>query len=268
MSPVFPGMDPYLEGSDAWQAFHGRFVTYIADDLQARLPDPYVATIEVREYVEWMGELNAELKPHVPSLTRPSAMIEAREMSAVSDGDGYWVPGTSVERREAAVAIRTREQNEVVTWIELLSPSNKRPGAGRVRYQRKQLEVLAAEWNLVELDLLRGGSHTVAVDAAWLRPDQPRDCIACKHLSTRPGWFWVRQWSLRDPLPMIEIPLAAGESALPLELGELFMRAYEDGGFRKLLPYEREPEPPLSSAEAEWAADLLSAADLKGKAGA
>ena len=45
--------------------------------------------------------------------------------------------------------------------IELLSPENKH-GKGQEEYQRKQQAVLQSQAHLLEIDLLRGGEHTVA----------------------------------------------------------------------------------------------------------
>lgn len=266
MPSPFPGMDPYLEASDFWQGFQQRVAIYIADDLQPRLPDEYVTTIEVREYYEWTSTAHRDVgRSLVENTPVRSAAVDPSnpEEALVPGASGYWVPGDGTERRERSLAIRTGKDLQLVTWIELLSPANKRPGVGRRQYQEKQVEVLAAGLNLVELDLLRGGAHTVAVDAAWLRADQPRDYIACKHLSTRAGWFWVRQWSVRDPLPVIEIPLAAGEAAVPLDLGELFTRAHENGRFDRLIRYDADPEPPLSTEDAVWADGLLRVAGLR-----
>ena len=70
------------------------------------------------------------------------------------------------ERREIFVEIRTKapdDQERVVTTIEVLSLANKTPGEkGRDLYLRKQREVLDGDIHLVEIDLLRGGTHTTA----------------------------------------------------------------------------------------------------------
>ena len=52
--------------------------------------------------------------------------------------------------------VRDREGREVVTVIELLSPSNKRAGDDRESYLAKRRELLRSPAHLVEIDLLRG----------------------------------------------------------------------------------------------------------------
>ncbi len=46
-------------------------------------------------------------------------------------------------------------ERELVTIVEVLSPTNKRPGEGRRRYIRKRETIVAGLVNLVEIDLLR-----------------------------------------------------------------------------------------------------------------
>ena len=52
MPSPFPGMDPYLEHPDIFPDFHDRFVTYVSDALQPRLPEPYYAALGRRAWIE------------------------------------------------------------------------------------------------------------------------------------------------------------------------------------------------------------------------
>ena len=54
--------------------------------------------------------------------------------------------------------VRDRQGRELVTVIELLSPSNKRAGDDREQYLAKRRELLWSPAHLVEIDLLRGWS--------------------------------------------------------------------------------------------------------------
>lgn len=52
--------------------------------------------------------------------------------------------------------------SKVVTVIEVLSPGNKAGGGlGRKVYMEKQRELIYSDTNLLEIDLLRSGAHTV-----------------------------------------------------------------------------------------------------------
>jgi hypothetical protein len=256
-------MDPYLEGSPYWQGFHNRLMTYACDDLQPSLPENYVATLEVRIFVEREppGERIVERIPDVELVrTAPRRATVAN----AEPGDaapplmrGYWVEDPLVERREAYVNIRMLPGQELVTSIELLSPTNKRPGEGRSAYQAKQAEVIAAGAHLVEIDLLRGGTHSLAVNATSLSALRPYDYLACIYRSHRPGGYQVIPWTLRDPLPAVPVPLAVEDRELEIDLQALFTQTYNNGAFQRLLEYVRASDPPLSVENAAWAAELL-----------
>ncbi|MEI7773106.1 MAG: DUF4058 family protein, partial [Chloroflexales bacterium] len=60
------------------------------------------------------------------------------------------------EIRETYLEVRSAT-GEVITLLEIRSPTNKRPGEGRGLYLRKRRSVLASFTHLVEIDLLRAG---------------------------------------------------------------------------------------------------------------
>lgn len=62
-----------------------------------------------------------------------------------------------IEFREGYLEIREIATKQVVTVIEILSPTNKRFGKRRVAYEEKRREVLGSRTHLVEIDLLRSG---------------------------------------------------------------------------------------------------------------
>src|SRR5208337_4659432 len=66
-------------------------------------------------------------------------------------------PKQDVER-VPFLEIRDRVGRELITVVELLSPSNKRPGDDREQYLTKRRELLRSRAHLVEIDLLRGGA--------------------------------------------------------------------------------------------------------------
>ena len=59
--------------------------------------------------------------------------------------------------RAPFLKISDRQNRELITAIELLSPSDKRPGSGRDKYLAKRPELLAVPTHLGEIELLRGG---------------------------------------------------------------------------------------------------------------
>ena len=66
------------------------------------------------------------------------------------------LPDNDVEG-ESFLEIRDRQGRQLVTVVELLSPTNKRAGSHRSQYLLNRLNLLNSSVHLVEIDLLRGG---------------------------------------------------------------------------------------------------------------
>src|SRR5207244_2891247 len=66
------------------------------------------------------------------------------------------LPSVDFERI-SFVEVRDRAHRHLITVIEFLSPSNKKPGPYREQYLAKRAQVLASPVHFVEIDLLRGG---------------------------------------------------------------------------------------------------------------
>ena len=104
-------------------------------------------------------------------------------------------------QRVPFLEIRDRVGRELITVVELLSPSNKRPGDDREQYLTNRREVLRSRAHLVEIDLLRGGAAMPVKN----RPDCDYS-ILISRVQDRPyADFWPI--GLRDRLPLIPIPL-------------------------------------------------------------
>jgi hypothetical protein len=156
-----------------------------------------------------------------------------------------------VEERETFLTVCDRASRQVITVIELLSPTNKRPGPNRRRYITKRADLLHSPAHLVEIDLLRGGPPMPAED----RPECVYSVLICR-ADARPGaGFWPI--ALREPLPTVPIPLRAGEPDAHLDLRATLDRVYDEAGYRYFL-YEHPPDPPLTGGDGEWA-ELLAA---------
>jgi len=149
-----------------------------------------------------------------------------------------------VERRETYLSIRDRETMQVVTVIELLSPSNKRQnGDGRREYLTKREEILASSSHLVELDLLRGGVRLPVVGSL-----PPGDYYAIVSRANRRPRCEVYVWTLRDPLPAIRIPLKPCDPDAIVPLQEVFETVCQHARYGLSINYAAELEPPLSDA--------------------
>lgn len=280
MPSPFPGMDPYLERPSRWTGFHVRLITYLGEDLQPRLRPRYVAVVEERVYLEPTGrdrrldvfvvgrdqlfDFPPRERQGLRSLPREGGNVAIAEPDlALAKPEWIAVPEAQ-EVAEPYIAIYDTAGWEVVTIIEVLSPSNKIPGPGRSEYLAKQREVLRSKTNLVEIDLLRGGSHVAAVPAWEVARRGPADYLICTRRTARPGGYEVLRLTVRQPLPRLSIPLRTGEPDVPMDLPAAFTRAYDTGAYDLIIDYTQEPEPPLSPADAAWADALLREKGLRG----
>jgi hypothetical protein len=251
MPSPFPGMNPYLEQNDTWEDFHQRFLTHAADFLSGQVGPSYLVKIEVRLYLHELSAAERRYfgRADVGVTDRHAAPRTPGTTSLVAAPVHLSLPAVDIERH-SSVEIYDRRQRRVVTVIELLSPTNKTPGPDRNYYLAKRAQTLARRAHLVEIDLLRGGQ----------RPEPP-ELPACDHytlvsrVEDRP---LLGMWpiSLRDRLPIIPIPLSVPDPDVPLDLKALLDRVYDAADYGKYI-YAETPQPPLSPADAAWAAQFV-----------
>jgi hypothetical protein len=157
-----------------------------------------------------------------------------------------------IEVRETWIEIYHLPEMELVTAIEILSPSNK-GGSGRSDYLAKRNALIDQPVNLVEIDLLFNGSRM-----PMSGPLPPGDSVAIVARSERRPYADVYTWPLRQPLPVLPIPLRAPDPDVQLNLAEAFQMTYDRGGYSRVMRYGR-PLPaslPLSPEDRAWAETL------------
>lgn len=160
------------------------------------------------------------------------------------------------ETHRSVRIIDPSDGNRIITAIEILSPTNKRDAVGRRKYRRQQRELLDAAANLVEIDLLRAGGYVLAAPSNQLPESHLEPYRACVVRATRPSVAEVYRFPLRERLPAIRIPLRLTDPDVYLDLQSLLDQAYEDGDYATI-NYRRDPDPPLTGEDAEWADRLL-----------
>ena len=269
MPSPFPGMDPYLEHPAIFPGLHDSFVTYIREALQPKLPEPYYAEISDRLWVEvsdrsiepdvnvleWKGQPEPEHGGDDAAAGGAAVATQARTTPVV-----VTVPHDEFREPYVDIMARIEGHERVVTTIEVLSLTNKTPGRhGRELYLQKQREVLESDVSLVEIDLLRGGEHTTAVPLGRARRKTGAfDYHVCVHWFDRLEIFYVYPFTVRDVLPEIIVPLLPQDGAVLLDVQEVFQRCYDTGPYRRRVRYgEAETVPPLTEADAQWAAGLV-----------
>jgi hypothetical protein len=149
------------------------------------------------------------------------------------------------------LTIRARDGNDLITVIELLSPTNKYAGPDREQYLGKRKELLRSRAHFVEIDLLRGGPR--------MPPAELPTCdyyAIVSRVEERPR-AGVWPWRVRDPMPPLPIPLRAPDPDARLDLKTVLDQVY-DGGRYANYAYAGPPEPRLApDDDAAWAAGFL-----------
>jgi hypothetical protein len=69
--------------------------------------------------------------------------------------------------------------------------------------------------------------------------------------------------SLKEPLPVVPIPLLPGDADVALDWQQVFTTTYELLGYDLALDYTQPPEIPLPKAEVAWAEALLRRARFR-----
>jgi len=261
----FPGMDPYLE--PYWPGVHTSLAVAIANDLGPRLPDDLRADVDQRfEYGEvGIGPLSRPIEPDAYVSARPHARPTAEAAAgatAVLDETGAEpasvpriVPLDARPVRVRFVRIYTVGDRRLVTAIELLSPSNKRPGRDRDAYLRKRDEYLDGGASVVEIDLHRRGRPTWDVlDAADDADASAATGRAIYRVAVIRGWdaehLEVYSARLQDRLPAVRVPLRQGEPDVVLRLQPLLDALYAVRRYD--IDYGQPCRPPLTGDDLAW----------------
>ena len=257
----FPGMNPYLE--KYWSDVHTKLVAYIGDVIVNGLPSDLNARTEERVLVDDSDFPHSYRADVAVSETWKQGIAPA--WSPEDQGKAATVAEPEYVHLEVLnerwIEIRTAH-GKLVTAIEVLSLASKR-GDAHKRYRDKQCDYLDANVNLVEIDLLRAGEHTVRVPRASIpAPTGMTQYVICIHRASKPSKLEVYRWRLQQRIPAVRIPLRETDKDVVLDLQPLVDRAYELGRYWQE-NYAEELVPPLLADEAKWLDEKLKSAGLR-----
>ena len=211
--------------------------------MGAQVKPSYFVKIEEHLYVR--GRSAEEKSEPV----RPDVCVNGKVPISVG------MPVVEVEERVRYLTI-CDQAKAIVTRIELLCPIQKEPKSHRAEYRADVQGLLTkTRTNFVEIDLLRAFPKM-----PWTRlPPCDYYAIVSRYADRAGTEPQAAVWpvGIRDPLPTIPIPLCEGEPEVLLDLQATLHRIYDVGSY-ELFIYSTAPEPPLSAADAVWAAQILS----------
>jgi len=246
-------MDPYLE-DEPWSNFHGWFAPEIAGQLNSVLPEEYAALINKR--VVMVDEVDFERKekagyPDVEVVRELSASYRSRGGSAVADPPVTMPTSAPFRMSHLWVEVIRASNRAVITSIEILSPWNK-VSRDRSDCLRKRDRILVSATHLLEIDLLRRGQRVPVEGQLPLAPY----FVFLSRAGNRPLMgIWPIQ--VRDPLPVVPVPLERQLPDVPLDLHAAVSEVYRKSRYDFLIDYSLPPPPgPLTEAESTYVADV------------
>jgi Protein of unknown function (DUF4058) len=253
MSSPFPGVDPYLEGQQFWEDFHPSFLTYLRDLLNDVLPGRYVAQLGERfRLVELSAGKSRSVRSDV-AVVEPAGRGARTAVQALRGGGSTTLepvtiplPSIETEIQEVWIEVRRRGRRTPVTVIELLSPTNK-TGDGFFEYKLKRQALIRQRVHLIEIDLLLSGRRLPMGRAL-----PPGDYYAFVSRAPKRPNSEVYVWTVRDPLPMIPVPLSKPDPDVMADLGSVFNTAYERGRYARLIDYTVTPAALRNNASRSW----------------
>lgn len=273
MPSPFPGMDPFLESPAHWPDLHDRLSARISAILNESLPEPYYAQLANREQVGIFTEdkvrriipdVAIARSPHAPQfeVRESSTAVLDRPRTELSEFEIYEV----IVDRETINYVEVRDAkrgHEIVTVIEIISPSTKRFGRDLDDYLKMRGELLESTTSLIEIDLLREGRRLWA--GTSLEPQFQRKLVATDSVAVvNRGWdrprditYRIFRAPLQTALPVIPVPLRQGEAEIPLDLQFAFNRAYREGPYSRSIDYSQLEDANLPEELLGWASALV-----------
>lgn len=251
MPSPFPGMNPFLEQNYDWLDFHNEFISKTRESLRRLVGKGYFIKVEHRLILR---ERSAKERRYIGrgdvAIGKSRRPGKVAEHTTLSSPVRLQLPAVLKERHRF-LEIRDIRDRQLVTVIELLSPSNKTPGDDYDDYLAKRREMLASAAHFVEIDLLRGGTRPSP-------PELPKSdyYVLVSRRQDRPN---VDAWpfGLRDPLPIVPIPLSEPDPDVHLDLKMVLDNVYDAAGFGDHI-YEERPKPALSPKDLRWAQAIVS----------
>jgi hypothetical protein len=253
----FAGMDPYLEGS-LWTTFHFAFGAEIVRQLAPRLRPRYLV-LPVERFVTETADDIAITTSIYPDVGIAKGTRESPAAYTAFTNDAPLLLATIIPEAVPHVSIEIRDvaNRQLVTAIEILSPTNKR-GEGRTEYLSKRRRLLLSTAHLLEIDLLRQGrrvpmQHTLP-DAQYF--------ILLSRTENRPiSSVWPVL--LNQPLPKVPIPLLPADADVPLDLQQTFASVYDLLGYDLAIDYTQPPDVPFEGEAAAVAETFLRSAGFR-----
>jgi hypothetical protein len=142
------------------------------------------------------------------------------------------------EQCEEYLEIVCRSDEQLVTLLDVVSPSNKTSVAGREEALRTRRQAQEVGANVVELDLVLQGRPLLEYSRdglpAW-------DYAVTVMRASHPERYEIYTSTLQKRLPRFRVPLAGTDPDRVLDLQAAFGRCYERANFCARISYQEPP---------------------------
>jgi Protein of unknown function (DUF4058) len=247
----FPGMDPYLEYPTLWPGVHNGLIAALQLSLAPQLRPRYYVALEERVYVTEPDQRTFVGRPDLAVIGHPEAESVLQPTASESSVLTVRVPLPD-EVHETYLEVRETGTDYVITVLEILSPTNKRPGRGRRIYEDKRMDVLATRTHLVEVDLIRAGEPMLIMGNG-----SGSDYRILVSRGDRRPHATLYAFGIRQAIPLFPLPLKPDDQEPIVDIGKLLHDLYDRASYDLRLDYKGEPDPSFPAAEAIWADQLL-----------
>lgn len=258
MPSPFPGMDPYLEGY-LWPDVHHALAAQFRRQLAPLLRPRYVARLSVYFVgdsvpAHELGILYPDVEVVQPQQPPPEAVPADTGVAPAVD----ITPATltlplavPLQVRLVSVEVRDVAGNQLVTSIEIISPTNKRQ-PGLTAYRQKRDELMMSAVHLLEIDLIRRGVRPPRANGL---PDSPYLAMLTRARHVRAEVWPI---GLRERLPVLPVPLRHPDPDVPLDVQTALNTIYDEADYALTLDYRQSPpQPPLAEDDAAWVAAVV-----------
>lgn len=244
MKSPFPNMDPYLE-ADMWIDIHHTLASHIREMIVPFIVPKYIAKVEPQTIIDQSSTEDIGIMyPDVALLdsSRKKTFqepVEIYETSVtISPPSLELIDPQAFEVRIPTIKIYDRQNRELVTAIELLSPVNKREPQ-LTSYRKKRLAFREANVHLLEIDLIRRGT------SPFVNPRLPKSDY--RIILTRAERQFAKNWTfnVEDSIPVLPVPLRKPDPDIHLDLGKAIHHIYERNYYHLSIDYQKAPPPPI-----------------------
>lgn len=256
-------MDPYLEQAAYWSSFHSRLIIGLANAIESVLQADYYVEVETRTYLSENNDTVLVGIPDVavlsssseaPNANASSRQAELSSTTVIAQPERVTLP-IPEEVQERYLEIRDVGSDQVITVIEVLSPKNKRSGAGRTIYETKRAKILASLTHLIEIDLLRFGTPMVIQGQI---PAKAYSILVSRSDQRPIADFYG--FNIQDAISSFLLPLKPGVPEPLIDTQTVFNGIYDRARYQSRIDYLQQPPPPkLSETDQHWLKQLQSA---------